>query len=57
MVGRGWVGAVEDAGDGGGLGWVAAVVDWEVEEDRRNRDTRLSRAFALSDAGPRLRSS
>jgi len=57
MVGRGWVDAVEDVGDGGGVGWAAAVVAWEVDEDRRDRDTRLSRAFSPSDGGPRLRSS
>jgi hypothetical protein len=35
------------------------MVDWEevVGEDRRDLDTRLSRAFVPKDVGPRLRSS
>ena len=47
---------------GGGLGLVAAggVADGAAavgEEDRRDRDTRLSRASCPRVAGPRLRSS
>jgi hypothetical protein len=51
--------AVEDCGDGGGLGWwSAAVAGWveRVGEDRRDHDTRLSRAPSPRRAGPRLRS-
>jgi hypothetical protein len=39
--------SVGDWGEGGGLVWVAAAVDEGLErvgEDRRDRDTRLSRA-------------
>jgi len=46
--------AENDIGDGG------AAAGGEVEregEDRRDRDTRLSRAFTPRVAGPRLRSS
>jgi hypothetical protein len=52
--------AVEDCGDGGGLGWWSAAVAGRVEragEDRRDRDTRLSRAPSPRRAGLRLRSS
>ena len=52
--------AVGDGGDGGGLGFGAAAVEGWVErvgEDRRDRDTRLSRASNPWRAGPRLRSS
>jgi hypothetical protein len=52
--------AVEDCGDDGGLGWWAAAMAGRVErvgEDRRDRDTRLSRAPSPRRAGPRLRSS
>jgi hypothetical protein len=63
MVGSAMAVVAEDA-DGGdvGFGWWWAVVAvegsvvWE-EEDRRLRDTRLSRALCDRDAGPRLRSS
>jgi hypothetical protein len=51
---------MEDHDDGGGLGWWAAAVEEWVErvgEDRRDRDTRLSRASSPRLAGPRLRSS
>ena len=51
---------VEDWGEGGELVWVAAAVDEGLErvgEDRRDRDTRLSRASSPWVAGPRLRSS
>ncbi|KAJ1264687.1 hypothetical protein BS78_08G019500 [Paspalum vaginatum] len=50
----------EDCGDGEELGlWAAAVEDWveRVGDDRRDRDTRLSRAAMPRVAGPRLRSS
>jgi hypothetical protein len=53
-------GAVEDCGVGGGLGWWSAPAAGRVErvgEDRRDRDTRLSRASGPRVAGPRLRSS
>jgi hypothetical protein len=62
MVGSAMDEAVEDWGDGGGLGGAAAMVvalalaGWE-EEDRRPRDTRLSRAVLPKVAGPRLHSS
>jgi hypothetical protein len=52
--------SVEDWGEGGGLVWVAAAVDEGLErvgEDRRDRDTKLSRASSPWVAGPRLRSS
>jgi hypothetical protein len=46
----------DDEDDGG-----AAAVDWggvdRESEDRRDRDTRLSRALNPLTAGPRLRSS
>jgi len=45
--------ATEDVGDVGAAAGV--VVDWE--EDRRDRDTRLSRALTPRAAGPRLRNS
>jgi hypothetical protein len=59
---------VAEGGEGGGLvGWgavaAAGVVDDDAvevesdEEDRRDRDTRLSRAPKSRVAGPRLRSS
>jgi hypothetical protein len=44
----------------GGLAMAAAVVEERLErvgEDRRDRDTRLSRAVVPKAAGPRLRSS
>jgi hypothetical protein len=53
------VDAMEDCGDGGGLDWQSAAVAGRVErvgEDRRDRDTRLSRAPSPRRAGPRLRS-
>ena len=60
-------GAVEEEGDNGGLwetaaaadGRAAAVERWEerVGEERRDLDTRLSRAETLKVVGPRLRSS
>ena len=52
-----------EAGEGGaaavsGGGGAAAGGEVELEgEDRRDRDTRLSRAFTPRVAGPRLRSS
>jgi hypothetical protein len=51
--------ATEGGGDGGGVvggaaGWDAAAVD---RKDRRDVDTRLSRAVFGWDAGPLLRSS
>jgi hypothetical protein len=52
--------AVEDCGDGGGLGWRSVAVAGRVErvgEDRRDRDTRLSRAPSPRRVGPWLRSS
>jgi hypothetical protein len=59
---------VKDAADGGEAGGegdaaarsgnaAAEEVEVLVEEDRRDRDTRLSRASAFRVAGPRLRSS
>jgi hypothetical protein len=51
--------AAEGGGDGGGD--VGGVVDWDAvavdRKDRRDVDTRLSRAVFGRDAGPRLRSS
>ena len=44
----------------GGLAMAAAAVEERLErvgEDRRDRDTRLSRAVVPKAAGPRLRSS
>ena len=52
--------AAEADGDGGGLGFGAAAVEGWVErvgEDRRDRDTRLSRSSKPRLAAPRLRSS
>jgi len=47
-------GAAARSGDGG----AATAGEMEREgEDRRDRDTRLSRAFTPRVAGPRLRSS
>jgi len=50
------------AAAGGGLGFAAAGGEADGaaavgEEDRRDRDTTLSRALAPKVAGPRLRSS
>jgi hypothetical protein len=68
-VGHGWFrhgvgvtgGSVEAEGEGGVEGYlVVAVVDvdgCEEDEDRRLRDTRLSRAVVPKVGGPRLRSS
>jgi hypothetical protein len=51
----------EDDEGGGGGGWevdAAAVEDWEVVvEDRRDADTRLSRASGPRVGAPRLRRS
>ena len=52
--------AVEGGGKDGGLAMAAAAVEERLErvgEDRRDRDTRLSRAVVPKAAGPRLRSS
>jgi hypothetical protein len=68
MVGSPMEDAEEDWGDGGGLGgaggglgdaaaMVEALALADGEEDRRLRDTRLSRAVLPKVAGPRLRSS
>jgi hypothetical protein len=63
MVGSAMAVGAADAGGGDvGFGWrwakvaVEGSVVWE-DEDRRRRDTRLSRALCDRDAGPRLRSS
>jgi len=60
MVTGSEVEAVEDGGDDGGRPTAAAAVEERLErvgEDRRDRDTRLSRAATPKVAGPRLRSS
>jgi hypothetical protein len=52
MVGSA-IGAVDDLGDSGGVGELGDGSD----EDRLERDTRLSRASVPKVAAPRLRSS
>jgi hypothetical protein len=49
------VGEVGAAAVGGEVVAAGVVVGWE--EDRRDRDTRLSRALGPRAAGPRLRNS
>ena len=60
MVLKWFVGVVEAVVAGGGWGGLAAAVveadGWE-DEDRRRRDTRLSRAAMPKVGGPRLRRS
>ena len=60
MVLRPEVEVVEDGGDDGGLATAAAAVEeWleRVGEDRRDLNSRLSRAVMPKVARPRLRSS